>query len=54
MYIYKQMLKLCPFEVSFAFCQYALWNKLYKNTCYSFPKKSLTQKEVENERNILA
>lgn len=64
-YIYNQMFKHCSCEVSFAFCWYALWNKLYKNTCYSFPKKPHSEVEggvsyicsttdLENFKNKLA
>lgn len=36
----NQMLKHCPYENSFSFCQYSLWNKLYKNTSYFFPARA--------------
>lgn len=48
---YNQTLKHCSCEVSFAFCWYALRNKLYKNTCYSFSENP--HSKVKRGRCIL-
>lgn len=53
MYVCKHMRKsdaqTLPYENSFSFCQYSLWNKLYKNTSHFSLQELHSKPSTEQE-----